>query len=65
MKVRFIIKFTHLTLVKTLYFPEYERITVLGRDDEDNIYIGGLENGLVNKIFYGCITENPFLSGMK
>ncbi|GAA0123047.1 MAG: hypothetical protein KID00_16135 [Clostridium argentinense] len=44
---------------ETLYFPEYERITVLGRDDEDNIYIGGLENGLVNKIFYGCITENP------
>ncbi|WP_291559844.1 MULTISPECIES: hypothetical protein [unclassified Clostridium] len=43
---------------EVLYFPEYERITILGRDDEDKIYIGGLENGLVNKIFYGCITED-------
>lgn len=34
------------------------RLTVLGSDDDKNIYVGSLKDGLVTKIFYRDVTNN-------
>ncbi|MBU3182715.1 hypothetical protein [Clostridium psychrophilum] len=35
-----------------------DKLTLIGTDNEDNIYVGELENNLVNKVYYGKISAN-------
>ena len=35
-----------------------DKLTLIGTDDDDNVYVGELKNNLVSKIYYGKTTEN-------
>ena len=35
-----------------------DKLTLIGTDNDDNLYVGELENNLVSKVYYGKISEN-------
>lgn len=37
---------------------DVDKLTLIGTDDDDNIYLGELKDNITNKIYYGQISEN-------
>ncbi|MBU3090860.1 hypothetical protein KPL35_02065 [Clostridium sp. CF011] len=46
------------TLEEPINIKGVEKLTLIGTDDEDNVYLGELKDNLVSKIYYGKTLEN-------
>lgn len=45
-------------LKESISIEGIDKLTLIGSDDDDNMYVGELKNGLVSKIYYGKTSED-------